>query len=208
MTAEFWNERYRSSSSVWSGEPNPQLVAEVSPLPPGRALDVGSGEGADAIWLAERGWRVTAVDISTVALERSAAVAARSGSDVASRIAWQQADVIEWEPPANAYDLVSAQFMQLGKDVRDAVFRRLAGAVAPGGTLLVVGHHPSDLQTTVRRPRGEGVLYPADEVAALLDGAAWNVIVNDARPRTVVDGEGRSVTVHDAVLRAERKRKR
>jgi SAM-dependent methyltransferase len=208
MSAEFWDDRYRSSTSVWSGEPNPQLVAEISASPPGRALDVGSGEGADAIWLAERGWNVTAVDISKVALERSAAVAARSGSDVASRIEWRQADVIEWHPPANAYELVSVQFVQLAKDVRDPVFARLAEAIAPGGTLLVVGHHPSDAQTTVRRPRGIGVLYTADDVAALLDPTEWNVIVNDARARTVVDGEGRSVTVHDAVLRAERRPKR
>ena len=206
MTAEFWDERYRSSTSVWSGEPNPQLVAEVAGLAPGRALDVGSGEGADAIWLAERGWRVTALDISKVALERSAAIAAKSGAEVAERIDWRRADITEWIPDAT-FDLVSAQFMQLTKDVRDPVIRRLAAAVAPNGTLLIVGHHPSDLETTVRRPRGAGVLYAADEIAALLDPTQWDVVVSAARARSVVDGEGRPVTVHDSVLRAVRRQK-
>ena len=206
MTAEFWDERYRSSTSVWSGEPNPQLVAEVAGLAPGRALDVGSGEGADAIWLAERGWRVTALDISKVALERSAAIAAKSGAEVAERIDWRRADITEWIPDAT-FDLVSAQFMQLTKDVRDPVIRRLAAAVAPNGTLLIVGHHPSDLETTVRRPRGAGVLYAADEIAALLDPTQWDVVVSAARARSVVDGEGRPVTVHDSVLRAVRRPK-
>jgi SAM-dependent methyltransferase len=204
MTADFWDERYRSSDSVWSGDPNPQLVAEVSDLAPGRALDIGSGEGADAIWLAERAWHVTAIDISGVALERSAAAAEKAGADVAGRIDWRRADITEWSPDAGAYDLVSAQFMQLPKDVRDPVFRGLTGAVAPGGTLLIVGHHPSDLETTVRRPRGAGVLYAADDVAALLEPARWDVLVNAARARSVTDSEGRAVTVHDAVLRAVR----
>jgi SAM-dependent methyltransferase len=206
MTAAFWDDRYRSSTSVWSGDPNPQLVTEVSELAPELALDVGCGEGADAIWLAQRGWRVTAIDISTVALERSAAVAEKAGATVAERIAWRQADITEWVPEAAAYDLVSVQFMQLPKDVRDPAFRRLAASVAPGGTLLVVGHHPSDLETTVRRPRGADLLYAADDVAALLEPQRWQLVVNDARERYADDPEGRSVAVHDAVLRARRRR--
>ena len=117
--AAFWDERYRSSSALWSGQPNPQLVIEAGDLRPGTALDVGCGEGADAIWLATRGWRVTAVDISTVALERGAAQAGAVGDDVGLRISWLQADLIEWNPPAS-YDLVSAQFMHLPKAQRQA----------------------------------------------------------------------------------------
>jgi trans-aconitate methyltransferase len=205
MTAEFWDERYRSTTAVWSGDPNPQLTAEISALPPGRALDVGSGEGADAMWLAERGWRVLAVDISRVALERSAALAAQLGPVVAERIEWRQADVHEWSPAPGAFELVSAQFMQLPAEERDGLLFRLAAAVAPGGTLLVVGHHPSDLETTVRRPRGAGVLYPAGDVVALLDPGLWDVLAADARPRSAVDPEGRTVTVHDTVVRAQRR---
>jgi hypothetical protein len=139
-----------------------------------------------------------------VALERSAALAEKSGNDVSARIDWLQADITEWRPPERAYDLVSIHFMQMARDVRDPTFRRLAEAVAPGGTLLVVGHHPSDLETTVRRPRGAGVLYAADEVGALLDPERWTVILSEARARNAADGEGRNVTVHDAVLRARR----
>jgi SAM-dependent methyltransferase len=207
VTAQDWDERYRSSSAIWSGEPNPQLVSEVSPLPPGSALDVGSGEGADAMWLAERGWRVLAVDISRVALERSAGLAAKAGPEVAARIEWRQADVREWSPAAGAFDLVSAQFMQQPPEVRAPLFSRLAAAVAPGGTLLIVGHHPSDLATTVRRPRGAGVLYTAEDVTALLDPGLWDVLVAAARARSAVDPEGRTVTVtvHDTVVRAQRR---
>lgn len=204
MTAAFWDERYRSSTSVWSGDPNPQLVTEVSALAPGYALDVGSGEGADAIWLAARGWRVLAVDISIVALERSASLAEAAGADVARRIEWKQVDVLTWSPAEAAFDLVSAQFMQLPAEARDPLFRRLAAAVAPHGTLLVVGHHPSDLETTARRPRGAGVLYPPEAIVSLLDPAGWEIAVREARGRSAVDPEGRTVTVHDTVVRAHR----
>jgi trans-aconitate methyltransferase len=205
MTADFWDERYRSTTAVWSGDPNPQLVTEISAAAAGRALDVGSGEGADAMWLAARGWRVLAVDISRVALERSGALVAQLGPGVAERIEWRQADVRAWSPAAAAFGLVSAQFMQLPPEERHALFSRLAAAVAPGGTLLVVGHHPSDLETTVRRPRGAGVLYPAGDVTALLDPSAWEVLVAEARPRSAVDRQGRTVTVHDTVVRAQRR---
>ncbi len=128
----FWDARYASRERIWSGEPNRQLVAEAASLAPGRALDVGSGEGADALWLAERGWRVTAVDVSPVALERAAARAAEHGDEVASRVAWEQADVRTWSPPVAAYDLVSAQFLHPGPDVRPQVVRRLAAADRAG----------------------------------------------------------------------------
>ncbi|HVA24135.1 MAG TPA: class I SAM-dependent methyltransferase, partial [Chloroflexota bacterium] len=111
--AAVWDERYRSQGQLWSGRPNPHLVSEAADLTPGTALDAGSGEGADAIWLAEHGWQVTAVDFSTVALERGAARARELGDEVARRITWQHADLTDWGPPVASYDLVSAQFMQL-----------------------------------------------------------------------------------------------
>ncbi len=154
----FWDERYRSQGELWSGEPNPHLVSQASELSGGAALDVGSGEGADAIWLAERGWQVTALDVSTVALRRGAARAAEAGADVARRIDWLHEDVLTWIPEPSSYDLVSAQFMHLPTGPREEVFARLAAAVAPGGTLLIVGHHPSDLQTTVPRPPETGAV--------------------------------------------------
>jgi len=150
MGEAFWDERYGSRDALWSGNPNPQLVAEAADLVPGTALDVGCGEGADAIWLAERGWRVTAVDISAVALERGAAQAAKRGADVARRIDWRHEDLTAWVPAEASYDLVSAQFMHLPKNVRESFFRVLAAAVTAGGSLLIVGHHPSDLQIIPR----------------------------------------------------------
>lgn len=204
MDEAFWDERYRSSSALWSGQPNPQLVVEAAGLSPGAALDVGCGEGADAIWLAEHGWQVTAVDLSTVALERGAARAAAVGAEIARRITWLHADLAAWVPDPGSYDLVSAQFLHLPGDQRRLINHRIAQAVAPGGTLLVVGHDPSDLQTTVRRPQSPGLLFTSSEVAASLSPEDWTVLVDEARPRQTLDPDGQNTTVHDAVLKARR----
>jgi thioredoxin reductase/SAM-dependent methyltransferase len=205
LARESWEERYGSGSPVWSGRPNPQLVAEVTGLAPGRALDVGSGEGADAVWLAERGWRVTAVDISAAALERAAAHAADVGPQAAGRIEWTRADLREEPPAEGAYDLVSSQFMHLPAEPRRELFARLAAAVAPGGTLLIVGHHPYDLWTTAHRMHMPDLMFTAEEVAASLDPAAWDVLVAETRSRAAVDPEERHITLHDAVLVARRR---
>ena len=191
--ADFWEDRYRSHTHVWSGRPNPQLVAEASALTPGAALDAGCGEGADAIWLAERGWQVTAVDIAPTALRRAAE---HPGGDA---VRWQHADLATWTPEEK-YDLVSAQYVHLPD--APALFARLAEAVAPGGTLLVVGHHPSDLDTTAGRPRAPELFYTADEVAL---GDGWDVVTAEARPRAAKDHDGNDITVHDAVLVARRR---
>jgi SAM-dependent methyltransferase len=200
----FWDQRYRSSAAVWSGQPNPQLLAEAAGLRAGHALDVGCGEGADAIWLAGRGWRVTAVDISTVALERAAARAREAGREVAERITWQQADVLAWGPPPRAFDLVSAQFLQLPAETRAGVLDRLAAGVAEGGTLLIVGHSPTDLHTAAARPPRPELFFTAAEIAAALDSLRWRVIVAEARPREARDPDGHPVLVHDEVLAARR----
>ncbi|GAA0797687.1 methyltransferase domain-containing protein [Spirilliplanes yamanashiensis] len=193
-----WEERYGASARIWSGNPNPQLVTEAADLPPGAALDVGCGEGADAIWLAGHGWKVTAVDFSAVALAR----AAEHAGD--APIEWVQADLRRWEPPARAYQLVSAQFMHLPGDDRRALFARLAEAVAPGGTLLIVGHHPSDLRTSAHRMNFPDMMFTAEEVAAALDPGQWQVEAAETRPRDVTGHDGEPTTVHDAVLRARR----
>ncbi len=201
----FWDDRYRSQTALWSGNPNPHLVAEASDLAPGTALDVGSGEGADAIWLAGRGWRVTAVDLSTVALERAAEHAAQLGAGIAGRIDWLHEDLTSWDPGSARYDLVSAQYMQLPAAPRQALFGRLAAAVARGGTLLIVGHHPSDLQTTMPRPPMPELFYTGDDIAAALDPSEWDIITNASPARTATDPDGQPVTIHDTVLRARRR---
>ncbi|MGH8971173.1 MAG: SAM-dependent methyltransferase, partial [Actinomycetes bacterium] len=180
------------------GHPNPVLVTEVADLPPGTALDAGAGEGADACWLSAAGWRVTGIDLSTIALQRASAEAERRGLDVL----WQHLDLTR-EPAAGTYDLVSAHYLHLPAAPRRTLFTHLAAAVAPGGTLLVVGHDPSDLDTSMPRPGLAEMWWNAHEVADSL-GDGWTVEVAETRPRPATDHEGREVTVHDAVLRARR----
>lgn len=218
FSQEFWDDRYGSADRLWSGQPNPQLVAQVADLTPGEALDVGSGEGADAIWLASRGWTVTAVDISAVALERAAGHAAARGDEIARRISWRQADLRSWDPGPQRYDLVSAQFMYLPPAELDSLHRRLAAAVRPGGTLLVVLHHPDGMPAGARPQAGPGLADTADgrallalgaepqRLAAALDPASFEILVAEAIPREVTGTDGQPATLLDTVLRAVRRR--
>ncbi len=204
--AAFWDARYASAPAIWSGKPNPQLVAEAADLTPTTALDVGCGEGADAVWLAARGWQVTALDISQVALDRAAAHARAAGAEVAERITWQQADLTEGVALTETYGLVSAQFMQLPPPQRDNLYRALAALVAAGGTLLIVGHHPSDLETAAHlRPHHPELMFTADEIVALLEpepsGRSSPPRPGRGRSPTVT---ARDVEVKDAVLVARR----
>jgi SAM-dependent methyltransferase len=198
---DFWDERYRSAERVWSGQPNPQLVAEVTGQAPGLALDVGCGEGADAIWLAAAGWMVIGADISGVALERAARHA--DETDSAARIRWWQVDLLAQQPEPDSFDLVSAQFIQLPPDRRVPLFTALAAAVRDGGMLLIVGHHPSDLEAGVPRPPMPELFYTPEEIADLL-GDSWTVRTCVARPRPATTPDGTEVTVHDTVLAAIR----
>ena len=182
MDEAFWDERYRSAEALWSGNPNPQLMAAVADLQPGRALDVGCGEGTDVIWLAEQGWRVTGVDISAVALGRARDHAARAGPGVAGRTTWLHVDLGRYAPGPGRFDLVSAQFMQLPTPERERLHRRLARAVASGGTLLIVSHDLSDLGV-VPRPAFPDLFATAEQVAATLPEADWTIVVAEARPR-------------------------
>jgi trans-aconitate methyltransferase len=205
FTQEFWDDRYRSAGKLWSGQPNPQLVAQAADLRPGEALEVGSGEGADAIWLAGRGWTVTAVDVSTVALERAAGHAAARGEEIARRITWRHEDMRSWDPRPRRFDLVSAQYMYLPEGELEPMHRRLAAAVRPGGTLLVVGHDPDDLQARLGQADRAHAFPTAKQLAAALDPGEWEIFVTAAAGRTMTDPEGRPVTVRDSVLRAVRR---
>jgi 2-polyprenyl-3-methyl-5-hydroxy-6-metoxy-1,4-benzoquinol methylase len=196
-----WDERYRANPEIWSGSPNAVLVTEATDLQPGTALEAGAGEGGDACWLAARGWEVTAADISSVAIER----AAKRASERGLVISWLHADLAKDMAPST-YDLVTAHFLHVPKAEQQPLFRHLAAAVAPGGTLLVVGHDLSDM---ARLPRPDLVEYgwTADEVVAAL-GEGWTIEAAEARPRQTANPDGNpdsdQVTSHDAVLRARR----
>ncbi|AOW93743.1 methyltransferase type 12 [Rhodococcus sp. WMMA185] len=202
---EFWDARYDSPTAVWSGDPNPHLVEQLKDVAPGNALDVGCGEGADAIWLASRGWNVIGLDVSPVALTRAAARADEAGAGIADRTSWQQTDLRSWEPPVHRFDLVSAHFIHVPSSDRRVLHRRLAAAVRPGGRLLVVGHHPSDLHTSVRRLDFPDLLFTADQIAAELDPDDWDIFVCAEPTREALDPEGKPVTIRDSVLHGVRR---
>lgn len=171
-------------------------------MPPGRALDAGCGEGSDAVRLAQLGWTVTAVDLSAVAIERNRTMPLPP--DVAARITWLAADLTRWTPPAGAFDLVASMFVHLDAEHREPVFRKLAAAVAPGGMLLVVAHHPNDRER-VRRFGGADRYYGPEPVLAALGDAFTNVRV-EARPRPLVRGDGTTIEVEDLIVSALRPR--
>ena len=201
MDVKFWQARYQESQKTWSGAPNPQLVAEASGLGPGKAIDAGCGEGADAIWLAGRGWMVTAVDFAQAALDRGEAEARRQG--LGDNIAWICEDLASWQPPRE-YTLASAQFFHLEPTLRDLALRNLAAAVISGGTLLVVGHNRQDLKTHTGHERHTEVLFDADDIEPLLDPDEWRIAVSEARERIITDDDGKPFTYTDTVLRAVR----
>jgi SAM-dependent methyltransferase len=194
-----WDERYAERDQLWSGQPNGALVAEVAGLPPGRALDVGCGEGADAIWLARQGWEVNALEVSGVALGR--AVGHARSAD--AQVRWVHAGLAEAELDAGSFDLVSAQYPALLRTTDAAAERALLSAVAPGGVLLLVHHAGMETQA----PQ-DGQFDPADYVwptmvTALLDDS-WQLEVHEERPRVAPDGGAGAHHTHDLVVRARR----
>ncbi len=198
---EFWDGRYGESHRIWSGEANAMLVHEVSALAPGRALDLGCGEGADAVWLARRGWTVTGTDISGVALGRATEHAAEAG--VSDRVSFARHDLTE-SFPQGEFDLVSACFLHnYGDFPRDAVLRRAAAAVAPGGTLLVVGHAG---WAPWQEDREEAHFPTPEEVLAQLEPvtAGWEVLRAEETERIQNQPDGTPGTRTDNVLRVRR----
>lgn len=197
-----WDHRY-SGSPLWSGNPNGSLVAEVAGLTPGRALDVGAGEGGDAIWLAEQGWRVTASDISARALDRIGAEAGRRGLPVSCL----QADANGFQPfEEGGFDLVTASYASIPRTPDHRGIGNLLGAVAPGGTLIVLSH---DLEPMHAR-RHQGIPFDPDAYLPVSDIAAtvratpgWTVEIEEKRPRPAGSATA-GHHVDDLVLRARR----
>jgi SAM-dependent methyltransferase len=203
FTQETWDARYAESDRMWSGRPNSRLVEQVSGVTPGTALDVGAGEGADAVWLAGQGWQVTALDVSEVALERTAAHAREAG--VADRVTTLHHDVLGDSPLPDAFDLVSSQYLHPPADQLATIVQRLGAAVRPGGLLLVVGHHPDDFTSGLRRGHGHAeLLFTPEQVVAALPTGQWDVRVADAPTRTVEGPDG-PMTATDTVVLAVRR---
>ena len=199
MERHEWDTRYAGEELVWSSTPNQFLVAEVQGLRPGKALDLGCGEGRNALWLAEQGWTVTGVDFSIVGLARAARLAEAGGVNVD----WAQSDVLTWRPPAEGFDLVAVFYLQLAPSDRMEALRIAVSAVAPGGTLLVVAHDADNLIRGVGGPPDPEVLYRVDEVADLARN--FGLVIEQAGQVTrtvVIDGERREAV--DTLVRASR----
>jgi len=195
MQREDWDRRYAAVENLWAAKPNRFLVAEVSELTPGRALDLASGEGQNAIWLASLGWHVTGVDYSEVAIAKSQARAKRDGVDVD----FVCADLVSYEPARAAFDLVLLLYLHIPRDERRTVHERAADALAPGGTLLLIGHDLTNITDGVGGPSDPSLLYTPEEIAAELPGLE---IEKAERVLRDVTGEDRDAI--DTLVRARR----
>jgi SAM-dependent methyltransferase len=200
VDSQQWDERYSGTEFEWTTRPNQFVAAELADLPPGRALDLAAGEGRNTVWLAERGWRVTAVDFSRVGLEKGRKLSAARGVDE-SRVDWIVADLRDFQPEHGAFDLVLIAYVQVSPDLRAKVLADAAAALAPGGTLFVVGHDVTNLTEGVGGPQDPEVLYTPEAVSGELPGLR---VVRAERVRRAVEREGGPATAIDTLVRAVR----
>lgn len=197
MDRQQWDERYAGTALLWSAEPNRFVVEELAGLPPGRALDLGTGEGRNAIWLAERGWQVTAVDFAAAGLAKAAKLAGARGVTVT----WVEADLREYRPEPEAYGLVLLAYIHLAGGEFTALLETASSALAPGGTLLVIGHDQDNLAHGYGGPQDPEVLHSADAIVAALPGLEVRRAGQARRP--VQADEGGRVAI-DTVVRLQR----
>ena len=191
MDAAAWDERYAATALVWSAGPNQFVEAELAALPPGRALDLACGEGRNARWLAERGWQVTAIDWSSVAIEK--------GRRTTDTVDWQVGDALT-APLPTGLDLAVLAYFQVVADARRTSLRRSFDALAPGGTLFVVAHDSTNLTEGTGGPQDASVLYTAEDVLEDLGDADLEVVRAERVPRIVDSG-----TAWDALVRVVRR---
>jgi SAM-dependent methyltransferase len=166
MDREDWNRRYAAEEFIWTVNANRFLMEEVANLAPGSALDLAAGEGRNAVWLAEQGWTVHAVDLSDVAVEKGKRLAAARG--VSDRIEFRQADLRTYEPEENRFNLVVLVYLQIPQADLVPILIRAAKAVAPGGTFLLVAHDSTNLKHGYGGPQHPALLYTAEQVVAAL----------------------------------------
>jgi SAM-dependent methyltransferase len=186
VDSDGWDEAYRKAPKLWGGEPNRFVAEQLGDRRPGRALDLGCGNGRNALWLARAGWQVTAVDFSAVALA-AGAEQARAGE---LEIAWLRRDVTEYVPEPGGYDAVVVAYLQLPAEPLGRVLRAAAAAVAPGGRLVAVGHDVTNLADGVGGPQDPAVLYTPETVAAQL--GSLRLLRAERVSRTVEGVDGRS----------------
>lgn len=193
-----WSQALREHGErVAQRPPNAHLTVEIDGVRPGRALDAGCGHGSETLWLASRGWRVTAVDFSATALAHGRSTAEAIGPDIAERIDWVEADLARWTPRRDAYDLVACLYVHVAGSVEELV-QRLATGVALGGTLFLVGHRPVDPATGAPTAAAGQVQVSVDAALAVLDADRWDLVAGErVRPAA-----GTGV---DAVIRARRR---
>lgn len=198
--SQFWEDFYQQRSQIWTGQPNELLVGEAKLLPPGRALDLGCGEGADAIWLAQQGWQVTAVDISPTALDRGASHATAVG--LAGQITWQLHDLSN-SFPEGSFDLVCSQYLHSPfqtHELRHRILRIAAAAVVPNGVLIIIGHvglpsRQHELHPEIRFPTREEILGIVD-----LQAVIWNVERSETVDRDLTAPDRQRIRGSDNVL--------
>jgi SAM-dependent methyltransferase len=199
-----WDARYSGAGFEWSMHPNQFLTAELDGTPPGRALDLAAGEGRNSVWLAARGWRVTAVDFSRVGLDKGRRLSADHGIGDGGgdgQVDWVAADLGEYTPARSAFDLVLIAYLQVGAALRGQVLAGAAAALVPGGTLLVVGHDLANLTEGTGGPSSPDVLYTPEAITAALPGLR---IRRAERVRRTVERDGEPATAVDTLVRAER----
>ena len=202
MDRNDWNTRYAAADLVWGAEPNRFVVAELEGRAPhGRALDLACGEGRNAIWLAEQGWSVTAVDFSDVAIERARKLAEQRGV----KVVWLRADLASYEPPDAAFQLVLISYLQLPVAELRTVLERAAAALAPGGELLVIGHARRNLCEGIGGPRDAAVLWTPDEIESAFRAAGLSIQRCEHVHRSVdtLDGTREAIDVLARACRAE-----
>ncbi len=199
MSSASWDRRYAGRELIWTAEPNRFLVAETEALVPGRAIDLGCGEGRNAIWLVGRGWQAVGVDFSEVGVQKARELAAACGVSVD----WVVADLLGYRPEPRAFDLVMVFYLQVPAAERRPILRAAVDAVAPGGTFLLVAHDSSNLQHGYGGPQSPAVLYTASEVAADIDGGGLQIERAERVERPVETPGGERVAL-DALVRARR----
>ena len=199
MDQSQWDELYAGTELVWTAEANRFVVEELAGLTAGPALDLGTGEGRNAIWLAGRGWQVTAVDFSAVGLAKAAKLAEKRG---VTGVQWVEADLRVYLPGPGAYDLVLIAYIHLPPDEFGALLRTAASALVPGGTLLVVGHDVDNIAHGHGGPQDPRILHRVQDVVAALPGLAIQRAEQARRPVLTGDGERAAI---DSVVRAQRR---